>query len=217
MFSSPRNPKSNSVLERSHIFIKDKITRIKAIIPGIDWDELFPPISFAYNITPRMAMKETPFFLYKGRDPYFPTLDKLLHHKIRYYGHDEGKQALDIMHVLYQEAIAELVRARQRDPPPVSQITGGIFKITDLVYLKQHTTSALQPKYKQTYRVIKLVGLKMADISDTTGKIRRANFAQLKKVTHEEHLISQVPPNLKYGRTAKYLTSAIPKVMENSA
>ena len=109
VFSSPRNPKSNSVLERSHSFIKDKMTRIKAIMPGIDWDELLPPIAFAYNITPRMAMEETPFFLYKGRDPYFPTLDKLLHHKIRYYGDDEGKQALDVMHVLYQETIAKLV------------------------------------------------------------------------------------------------------------
>ena len=52
------------------------------------------------------------------------------------------------MHVLYQETVAELVRATQRDPPPVHQITGDIFKVNDLVYLKEYTRGALQPKYK---------------------------------------------------------------------
>ena len=44
---------------------------------------------------------------------------------------------------------------------------------------------------------------KTADVGDTAGKVRGANFAQLKKITHEEHFITQVPPDLKYGRTAK--------------
>ena len=107
------------------------------------------------------------------------------------------------MHVLYQETVAELVRATQRDPPPVHQITGDIFKVNDLVYLKEYTRGALQPKYKQSCRVIKLIIPKTSDVGDTACKIRGANFAQLKKITHEEHFITQVPPDLKYGRTAK--------------
>ena len=38
VFTSPRTPTGNAVLERAHSFVKNKLTRIRAEVPGLEWD-----------------------------------------------------------------------------------------------------------------------------------------------------------------------------------
>ena len=61
------------------------------------------------------------------------------------------------------------------------------------------------------------MGDKTVDIRDQKGKIRRATFPQLRKVTPTEALITKIPANLRYGRQAKYLKSSLPKILQEIA
>ena len=210
VFTSPRTPTGNAVLERAHSFVKNKLTRVKSQVSGLEWDEILPHVRFAYNITPSSASGESPFFLYHGRDPYIPTLHDLLGYKMRYLGNDKNGLMIDALHVLYQETVAHLMRSRQDMNTDTPVLRGDMFDIGDLVLLKDHINEKLKPQYNTTYRVVKLIGDKTVDISDQAGKIRRATFSQLKRTTPTEALISKIPINRRYGRQSKYLRSSLP-------
>ena len=111
VFTSPRTPTGNAVLERAHSFVKNKLTRIRAEVPGLEWDEILPHVCFSYNVTPSSASGESPFYLFHGRDPYLPTLQDLLGYKMRYLGDDKNGLMIDALHVLYQETMANLVKS----------------------------------------------------------------------------------------------------------
>ena len=93
--------------------LKNKLTRIRAEVPGLEWDKILPHVRFAYNVTPSSASGESPFYLFHGRDPYLPTLQDLLGYKMRYLGDDKNGLMIDALHVLYQETMANLVKSRQ--------------------------------------------------------------------------------------------------------
>lgn len=95
VYTSPRQPQGNSVLERSHSFLKHAIARMKHSYEH-DWDTLTHIATTAFNIFPSRPLKESPFFLMFGRYFYYPTLHKLLRPKLRYMGDDTGKIQLDL-------------------------------------------------------------------------------------------------------------------------
>ena len=189
VFTSPRTPTGNAVLERPHSFVKNKLTRIRAEVPGVEWDEVLPHVRFAYNIVPSSATGESPFYLFYDRGPYLSMLQDLLGYKIRYLENDKNGLMIDAMHVLYQETVAHLVRSRQNMNLDVPILRGDMFAVGDMVLLKDHIKEKLSPQYNRTYRVIRKVGDKTVDIRDQKGKIRRATFPQLRKVTPTEALI----------------------------
>ena len=198
------------MLERAHRFVKQKIIIVRAAVPGIKWDEVVPQIQFAYNISHGMSTQESPFFLYYGRDLIIPCLSNLLQHKMRYMGNDSTGLLIDAMYVIYQETVANLIKSRQCEDPDVNIIRGLMFSVNDMVLWKYPKRLKLDPPCKKTYRVLKIVGEKTADIIDNKGMVRRAAFKQLKKVTPVEGLLTQVPTNLMFGRQAKYLKSSLP-------
>ena len=214
VFTSPYTP-GNSVLERAHGFIKQKIIAVKAAIPGIQWDEVVPPIQFAYNISPGASTQESPFFLYYGRDPIIPCLSNLLHHKMRYMDNSSMGLLIDAMYVIYQETVANLIKDRQSESPRIDMIKGPMFSVNDMVLWKDLKRLKLDPPYKRMYRVLKFVGEKMVDIIDNKGTVRRAAFKQLKRVTPVKGLLTQVPTNLMFGRQAKYLKSSLPQILKD--
>ena len=89
-----------------------------------------------------------------------------------------------------------------------------MFSINNMVLWKDLKRLKLYPPYKRTYRVLKLVGEKTADIIDNRGMVRRAAFKQLKRVTPVKGLLTQVPMNLMFGRQTKYLKSSLPQILK---
>ena len=215
VFTSPRTPTGNAVLERAHSFVKNKLTRIRAEVPGLEWDEILPHVHFVYNIVPSSATGESPFYLFYGRDPYLPTLQDLLGYKIRYLGDDKNGLLIDAMYVLYQETMASLVCSRQKTTVDVPVLRGEMFSVGDMVLLKDHNKEKLLPQYTQTYRVIRKIGDKTVDIIDQQGKTRRTTFLQLRRVTPTEALLTKIPANLRFGRQAKYLKSSLPEILKD--
>ena len=214
VFTSPRTPSGNAVLERAHSFVKDKLTRLRTMLPSLEWDQLVQHVKLSYNIMPMSATHEAPFFLFYGRDPYLLTLHQLLKHKVRYYGSEKGGLMMDTMTLLYQETVTDLIKARQSKDPKISNLRGDMFNINDIVFLKDHNQMKLAPRFNKTYQITKLVGDKMVDLVDPAGQVRRATFAQLKKTTPIDSLLSRVQVDMTFGRRSKYLSVSLPPIMK---
>ena len=115
---------------------------------------MLPHVRLAYNIVPSSAMEEAPFYLFHGRDPYLPKLQDLLGYKIRYMGNEKQGLLIDAMYVLYQEMMAQLIRARQNMNLDIPILRGDLFSIGDIVLFKDHGKGKLAPQYNETYRVL---------------------------------------------------------------
>ena len=195
------------------MFVKNKLTRIRAAVPGVEWDEVLPHVWFAYNIVPSSATEEAPFYLFHGRDPYLPKLQDLLGYKIRYMGDEKQGLLIDAMYLLYQETMAQLIQARQNMNLDIPILRGDLFSVGDIVLFKDHGKGKLAPQYNETYQVLRKLGDKTVDIMNNKGEVRRAMFPQLKKVTPMEALIMKIPINVRYERQAKYLKSTLPEAL----
>ena len=79
VYTSPYSPKSNSIIERCQIFLKNSIRKM-GCNHAAEWDALVHIAKMAIAI----QLQESPFFLMYGRDPYLPTLHQLLQPKMRY-------------------------------------------------------------------------------------------------------------------------------------
>ena len=146
VFTSSRTPTANVVLERAHLFVKNKLTRIWAAVPEVEWDEVLPHVRFAYNIVPSSATEESPFYLFHGRDPYLPKLQDLLGYKVRYMGDEKHGLLIEAMYVLYQETMAQLIRVRQNTNLDIQILRGDIFSVGDVVLFKDHEKGKLSPQ-----------------------------------------------------------------------
>ena len=213
VFSSPRNPTSNSVLERSHAYIKDKIRKVTVTLPNVEWDEIIYQIQFSYNVTPRTVAGESPYFLLFRKDPILPRLDKLLQPKIRYYGEETDTQAkVDAMHIIYDDLFANLIKARKAVGP--SRILGENYRIGDMVSVRTYKAGKLESKFGSTpFRVTKLLGEKTCEVMNPHGQIQKVSFKDIVRTNPTDNLISQIPASMQYGRTAKYLTSELPELL----
>ena len=87
-FSPPYRPQSNGKIECFHKFLKACMA--KHIRKMLEWDEVIPMATAAFNFFPHTPSQERPFFLMFGRDPLM-GLQKLLGKTTRYLGEDGGR------------------------------------------------------------------------------------------------------------------------------
>ena len=76
-YISPYDPPANGKLEFLHKFIKDCICKF-SIDSVLEWDQLFPCATAAFNWFLNEQSQESPHLLYIGRDPYLPHLAAFL-------------------------------------------------------------------------------------------------------------------------------------------
>ena len=84
VYTPPYSPWCNSKIG-FHKYHKSCIA--KHIINNMEWDEFMDLATAAYNFVLNVILKESPFFLMFGRDPYMP-LNKILSQATRYLGTD---------------------------------------------------------------------------------------------------------------------------------
>ena len=83
----------------------------------------------------------------------------------------DEKQGLliDTMYILYQETMAQLIRAKQNMDLDIPILRGDLFSVGDTVLFKDHGKEKLSPQYNDTYRVHCKIGDKMVDIINNRG------------------------------------------------
>ena len=115
--TSPYSPKSYSIIERCHSFLKNSVRKMRCN-HDVKWDELVHIAKMAYNIFPLSAAGESPFFLMYGRYTYLLTLHLLLQPKMRYMGDSKCRIHLDAMREIYTMAILNFKMLYGQYPPP---------------------------------------------------------------------------------------------------
>ena len=84
-------------------------------------------------------------------------------------GDEKPGLLIDAMYVLYQEMMAQLIRARQIMNLDIPILRGDFFSVGDTVLFKDHGKEKLSPQYNDTYRVLRKIGDKMVDIINNRG------------------------------------------------
>ena len=153
VYSPPYHPQSNGRIEGFHLFLKACMA--KHISPGLEWDEVCPIATAAYNFLPNEHSRESPFFLMFGRDPRIP-LTEALKPRLRYLGNDEVILSLEALKNMYLVVTENLRRAR--DSGKARGPVKGPIAPNQLVTLKVHMRKALSPRYEGNYRVISVKG-----------------------------------------------------------
>ena len=89
----------------------------KHVSQELEWDEVCPIATAAYNFLPNEHSQELPFFIMFGRDPRIPLMEILGPH-IRYLGTDETILSLESLRQMYLIVAEILQKARMRDKNP---------------------------------------------------------------------------------------------------
>ena len=132
-FTSLRNPKGNSILERSHAYLKQGMRKLKANNPMIEWDFALCIVTHSYNVTPHTLLGECPFYLFFNRDPYIPGLQNIIAYNLRYYGENSTMHLVEAMQIMYQDIRERIIKMRDRSPPEISKLTNNTYKVGDMV------------------------------------------------------------------------------------
>ena len=98
VYSPPFHPQSNGQIEGFHTLLKACLA--KHVSQELEWDEMCPIVTAAYNFLPNEHSRESPFFIMFGRDPRIP-LTEILGPCIRYLGTDKTILSLESLHKMY--------------------------------------------------------------------------------------------------------------------
>ena len=73
LYSPPFSPQSNGWIEGFHTFLKACLA--KHVNQELEWDEMCPIVTTAYNFLLNEHSRELPFFIMFGRDPRIPLTE----------------------------------------------------------------------------------------------------------------------------------------------
>ena len=116
-YTSLYSPTRNSVIERTHSFLKASIRKIISN-HNTDWDSIAHIAAMEYNMFLHSSSGEAPFNLMFGWDTYMATLSKWLLLKIGYMGDEKSRIHLVIMREVYMMTALSLKTARDKCPTP---------------------------------------------------------------------------------------------------
>ena len=85
----------------------------KHISNNLEWDDVIPMATAAYNFFPHTPSRERPFFLRFGRDP-LTGLQQLLGETTRYLSRDNNKLDLTALQNTNQLVVQNIQMARKR-------------------------------------------------------------------------------------------------------
>ena len=86
----------------------------KYISKNLEWGDVIPMVTAAYNFFPHTPSRERPLFLMFGRDP-LTGLQQLLGETTRYLGKGNGKLDLTALLNTYQLVAQNVQMARKRN------------------------------------------------------------------------------------------------------
>ena len=158
----------NGRIEGFHKILKATIA--KQLENHVKWDDLVWKAMAAYNFFPTESSGIIPFFLMFGRE--VAVKHNLLESESpKYLGTDDSMINVEMMSKLYLVVAHNLNKARKfRDGNKKKKNTLNTeqLEIGDNVLVRDHTSKAFQPKYKD-FCIIGLLGKNQVEIKDNHG------------------------------------------------
>ena len=155
----------------------------------------------AYNFFPTESSGIAPFFLMFGREAAVKhTL--LESEKPKYLGTDDGMINIGLMTKLYHVVAHNLNEARKvrdRNKKGKTSKEPEKLKIGDNILIKDHTSKAFQPKYKD-FCIVGLLGKNQVEIKDNHGHTTKVHHRDIKKIPMTEK-VCQLYEEEQVGKT----------------
>ena len=199
IYTPAYRPQSNGRIEGFHRFLKLCIS--KHISNQLEWDDVAPLATAAYNFFPNQSSKESAFFAMFGRDPLVP-LNKMLEKQTRYLGNEDGLMNLQALQNMYEVTAQQLKYARDRASKPGPKKDPPEIKSGQLVLVKNHTAHGFQPKFK-ALRVVDRLGKNQYRVKDCSGRITTVHRTHVKPYTERDRVADAVVSQEAFGRRAK--------------
>ena len=153
----------------------------------MEWDDLVWKATAAYNFFPTESSGLAPFFLMFGREAAVKhTL--LESENPKYLGSNEGMINVGLMTKLYNVVAHNLNEARKARDGKKKGTTpkeSKRLKIGDNILIRDHTSKAFQPKYKD-FCIVGLPGKNQVEIKDNHGHITKVHHRDIKKIPMTE-------------------------------
>ena len=184
-FTPIYSPQCNGRIEGFHKFLKATIA--KQLETHMEWDYLVWQATAAYNFFPTESSGIAPFFLMFG-------CEAAVKHTIlesenpKYLGTNDGMINMGLMTKLYNAVAHNLNEARKARDGKKKGITpkeAERLKIGDNILIRDHTSKAFQPKYKD-FCIVGLLGKNQVEIKDNHGHITKVHRRDVKKIPMTE-------------------------------
>ena len=184
-FTPIYSPQCNSRIEGFHNFLKATIA--KQLETHVEWDDLVWKATAAYNFFPTESSGIAPFFLMFGREAAVKHM-LLESENPKYLGTNDGMINVGLMTKLYNVVAHNLNEARKARDGNKKKITTKEpekLKIGDNILVRDHTSKAFQPKYKD-FCIVGLLGKKQLEIKDNHGHVTKVHRRDVKKIPMTE-------------------------------
>ena len=198
-FTPIYSPQCNGRIEGFHKFLKATIA--KQLETHVEWDDLAWKATAAYNFFPTESSGVTPFFL-MFRQEAAVKHSLLESENPKYLGTDNGMINIGLMTKLYHiiaHNLNEATKARdkkKRDRPPKEPKK---LRIGDNILIRDHTSKAFQPKYKD-FCIVGLLGKNQVEIKDNDGHTTKVHCRDIKKIPMTEK-VCQLYEEEQVGKT----------------
>ena len=180
-FTPIYSPQCNGRIKGFHKFLKATIA--KQLETRVEWDDLVWKATAAYNFFPTESSGLAPFFLMFGCDAAVKhTL--LESENPKYLGTNEGMINVRLMTKLYNvvaHKLNEARKARDGKKKGTTQKEPERLKIGDNILVRDHTSKAFQPKYKD-FCIVGLLGKNQVEIKDNNGHVTKVHRRDVKKI-----------------------------------
>ena len=180
-FTPIYSPQCNSRIEGFHKFLKATIA--KQLETHVEWDDLVWKATAAYNFFPTESSGLAPFFLMFGHEAAVKhTL--LESENPTYLGTNEGMINVGLMTKLYNVVahnLNEARKARNGKKKGTTPKEPKKLKIGDNILIRDHTSKAFQPKYKD-FCIVGLLGKNQVEIKDNHGHVTKVHRRNIKKI-----------------------------------
>ena len=180
-FTPIYSPQCNGRIEGFHKFLKATIA--KQIETHVEWDDLVWKATAAYNFFPTESSGLAPFFLMFGHEAAVKhTL--LESENPKYLGTNKGMINVRLMTKLYNVVAHNLIKARKARDGKKKGTTPKEperLKIGDNILVRDHTSKAFQPKYKD-FCIVGLLGKNQVEIKDNHGHVTKVHRRDVKKI-----------------------------------
>ena len=184
-FTPIYSPQCNGRIKGFHKFLKATVA--KQLETRVEWDDLVWKATAAYNFFPTESSGLAPFFLMFGCEAAVKhTL--LESENPKYLGTNEGMINVGLMTKLCNVVAHNLNEARKARDGKKKGTTPREperLKIGDNILIRDHTSKAFQPKYKD-FCVVGLLGKNRVEIKDNHGQVTKVHRRDVKKIPMTE-------------------------------
>ena len=186
-FTPIYSPQCNSRIEGFDKFLKAIIA--KQLETRVESDELVWKAMAAYNFFPTESSGFAPFSLMFRREAAVKhTL--LQSENPKYLGTDDGMINIELMTKLYlvvAQNLNKATKARDRNSKSKTFKEPEKLKIGNNILVRDHTSKAFQPKYKD-FCIIGLLGKNQVEVKDNHGHTTKVHHRDVKKILMTEKI-----------------------------